>query len=372
MVQRVSVLLFSAAFTALSATNCFFSSSHLTAQTQPAAKVQTLTTIAFGSCARERRKQPVWQDIIAQAPELFLMIGDNHYADFWMKDGKMVMEPVRSAERIREAYQMLGDQPGFIAMKKQCPLLATWDDHDYGANDKGNDFRLREASQKEFIRFYGFEDDHPIHKQQGIYHAKIFGSGNQRVQIILLDTRYHRDRLERKDVPGGGPYGPSTNNEKTVLGEAQWSWLQDQLSQPAEIRIIASSIQVVADEHGWETWGNFPHQRKRLYELIKKTRADGVLFISGDRHLMELSCDDGRSPGYPMWDFTSSGLTQKTEDVDEPNRHRIGPVRREQNFGMIRIDWREKPESTRINLQGYGVGGKLLTRQTIMLDSLKN
>ena len=365
MIHRVAVFLFAATCPI----NWIAGSNQLPAQIQHG---QPLSAIAFGSCARERQEQPVWQDIIAQKPELFLMIGDNHYADFWMRDGKMVMEPVPNAERIREAYQALGAQPGFIALRKRCPLLATWDDHDYGANDQGMEFRFREESQQEFIRFFGFADDHPIHKQTGIYHSQIFGSGNQRTQVILLDTRYHRDRLERKSVPGGGPYGPTTNSEKTVLGEAQWAWLETQLRQPAEVRIIASSIQVVADEHGWECWGNFPHERKRLYNLIKKTGAAGVLFISGDRHLIEISCDDYDNPGYPIWDFTSSGLTQKTEKVDEPNRHRIGPVIREQNFGMLRIDWRDKPESTRIHMQGYGASGKPLTRQTVLLDSLQN
>ena len=336
--------------------------------------IKPINLIAFGSCARERREQPVWNDIIAKEPDVFLMIGDNQYADFWMRDGKLVMQPVPNAERIREAYTTLGQKPGFIALRDQCQLLATWDDHDYGANDQGKEFPLRAQSQQEFIRFFGFPDDHPIRKQQGVYHSQLLGSGSRRVQIILLDTRYHRDPIEKTAArrENSGPYGPTRDTNKTVLGSKQWNWLEQQLRIPADVRVIASSIQVVADEHGWETWGNFPHERKRLFELIESTKANGVVFVSGDRHLMEISCDDQSSPGYPMWDFTSSGLTQKKEDVEEPNRHRIGPVKREQNFGVIRFDWRQQPESTRIHLEGYGAQGKLLTRQTILLDDLKN
>ena len=43
---------------------------------------QELNLIAFGSCAREREPQPIWTEIIAKDPDLFLFIGDNHYADF--------------------------------------------------------------------------------------------------------------------------------------------------------------------------------------------------------------------------------------------------------------------------------------------------
>ena len=332
-----------------------------------------LTTIAFGSCAREREPQPVWQDIIAQQPQLLLLLGDNHYADFWKQNGRMVMKPVPNAERIREAYEMLASKPGFAELKKNCQLMATWDDHDYGANDKGNDFELRKASQNEFVRFFDFKPEHPIHRREGVYHSALFGPPGKRVQVIMLDTRYHRDPLVRAEdrVRGKGPYRPTTDTKTTVLGEAQWQWLDAQLRQPADLRIIGSSIQVVADEHRWETWGNFPHERSRLYRLIAETQANGVVFISGDRHLMEISCDDSRGVSYPMWDFTSSGLTQKKQKISEANAFRVGPVKREQNFGVLRIEWKSLPASPRVHLEGYGENGVLLTRQTLLLNSLR-
>ena len=334
---------------------------------------QPLTTIAFGSCARERQDQPVWADIISKNPQLFLMIGDNHYADFWPKDGEIKMHPVTNIARIREAYDALGSKKGFQQLKSQSKIMATWDDHDYGANDMGNDYPLRDASQKEFARFYGFGAQHPIHNRRGVYHANTFGPQGKRTQVIMLDTRFHRDPLVRSTdrKQGKGPYVGTKDASTTILGAEQWSWLEQQLREPADIRIIASSIQVVSDEHGWETWGNFPHERQRLYELIAKTGANGVLIVSGDRHLLEISCDDIRVASYPIWDFTSSGLTQKSQTTDEANSYRVGPVKREQNFGLIEIDWRDAPASTRIHLSGFGAAGKLLTRQTILLDSLQ-
>ena len=333
---------------------------------------RTISKIVFGSCARERREQPVWKDILATEPDLFLMIGDNQYADFWPKDGKMGMRPVPNIERIQEAYRELGRKPGFVDLRKQCLLMATWDDHDYGANDYGKEFPLRKESQREFIKFFGFPNDHPIHQQEGIYHSRTFGESGKRVQVVMLDTRYHRDQLERaENRRGGGPYTGTKDSSKTVLGDAQWKWLEKQLKQPADVRIIASSIQVVADEHGWETWGNFPHERSRLYKLIEQTKANGAIIVSGDRHLIEISCDDQRGAAYPIWDFTSSGLTQNQEPVEETNQYRIGPVKREQNFGQIQIEWRMPVENTRIHLEGIGAGGKALTRQTVFLGSLQ-
>jgi len=328
--------------------------------------------IAFGSCAKEREPQPIWTEILAHQPDLFLFIGDNQYADFWMKDGRMVMEPVPDPERIREAYDTLAAQPGYRRMRRAAPIMATWDDHDYGANDAGSDFAFRDESQDLFLDFYGFRKDAPIRDQEGIYHARFFeGPNAERVQVIMLDTRYHRDPLERSaDDECPGPYAPTEDTSKTLLGEAQWRWLATQLLLDADVRIIASSIQVVADEHGWETWGNFPHERERLYDLIERSGAEGVLFVSGDRHLMEISRDTGRGAPYPIWDFTSSGLNQDARPVDDPNSRRVGPVVRETNFGIIRFEWGGAARDTAIHLEGYGDMGQLLTRQTLWLSEL--
>ena len=341
--------------------------------TSTVAAPDAFDTIAFGSCARERQEQPIWTEIIASQPDLFLFIGDSHYADFWEKDGRMVMEPVPNPARIAEAYDALAAKPGYRRMLRACPIMATWDDHDYGANDAGNDFVFREESQELFCDFYGFGGNHPIRAQEGIYHSRFFdGPGGERVQVILLDTRYNRDPLERaaERTPGQGPYTATSDTSTTILGDEQWAWLEKQFATPADVRILASSIQIVADGHGWETWGNFPHERERLYQLIDRTNASGVLAISGDRHLMELSCDRDRGVPYPFWDFTSSGLTQTAQKIDDPNPRRVGPLRRETNFGVIRFEWGETPDSTQIHLEGFGDQGQMLTRQTVWLSDL--
>jgi alkaline phosphatase D len=34
---------------------------------------------------------------------------------------------------------------------------------------------------------------------------------------------------------------------------------------------------------------NFPHEQKRMLEIIKKTKANGVIFLTGDVHYAEIS-----------------------------------------------------------------------------------
>lgn len=335
---------------------------------QPAVDV-----VAFGSCAREERPQPVWDQIIAHEPDLFLFIGDNMYADIWEVDGKQVMQPPPAASYIADAYAVLAQQPGWQRINEVCPVLAIWDDHDYGDNDAGKDWKFKRESQRMFADFYGYSAGHPIRQREGIYHAETFGADDRRVQVIMLDTRYFRDDLERAADRGTrrGPYEATADTSKTLLGEAQWSWLGEQLREPAAVRIIATSIQVVADEHGFETWGNFPHERERLYALIDEADASGVVFISGDRHLTEISRDVRGSAPYPMWDFTSSGMTEDPGAARDANSWRIGPVTRDLNYGLVRINWGETAEETEIVFEARGREDRLLTRQSIWLSELR-
>ena len=165
---------------------------------------QSITRFALGSCAKERMPQPIWDTIAAQAPELFLFIGDNQYADKWSPGGgELQSTPVTDPNRFYEAYQTLAEIPEFASFRQQVPLMGVWDDHDYGANDQGKEYAFKAQSQQAFLDFFQFPASSPLHQQAGIYHAKTFGEKGQRVQFIMLDTRYHRDNIDKN--PDGQP-----------------------------------------------------------------------------------------------------------------------------------------------------------------------
>ena len=192
------------------------------------------------------------------------------------------------------------------------------------------------------------------------------------MQVILLDTRYLRSPLKKRDktAPDAGPYLPSDDPNATFLGETQWKWLEEQLKVPAKLRILASSIQVVAEDHGWEKWMNFPRERERLFKLIRDTKANGVVLISGDRHLAELSLMDA-GIGYPLYDLTSSGLNQASSRWRplEENKHRVSTMNVGNNFGLIAIDW-DRPEPL-ISLQIRDEDGDITIQQKVSLGLLQ-
>jgi alkaline phosphatase D len=335
---------------------------------------KALSRIAFGSCAKQDKPQPIWDTVVETRPELFVFLGDNIYAD------------TQDMDVMRAKYKLLAEQPGFIKLKKTCPIIATWDDHDYGGNDAGAEYPKKHESQQVFLDFFGIPKDDPRRKQEGVYSSQFYGPAGKRVQIILLDGRYHRSPLKPGFKPGEpgegfrGKYVPNTDDGATMLGEAQWRWLEQQLKVPAEIRLIGSGIQVVADEHGSETWGNFPNERKRLFRLIRETKANGVVLLSGDRHLAEisrLSADSAVGVGYPLFDITSSSLNlpsgnKNKADVrfaNEINSYRVGLTYFDVNFGFIHVDWDAADPVIRCQVRDEK--GGVMLQQRLKLSQLR-
>lgn len=334
---------------------------------------EPLSRISFGSCAKQNQPMPILDAIVKTDPQLFLMIGDNIYGD------------TEDMDVLWEKYQLLGAQPGFKKLRQHCPVLATWDDHDYGANDAGVEYPKKRESQQLFLDFFGVAKDSPLRKQEGVQSSHMFGQKGKRVQIILLDTRYFRSPLTRGYVPSErnegfrGHYKATTDTSTTMLGEAQWKWLEAELHKPAEVRIIASSIQVLPHEHGSEKWGNFPHERQRLFDTIRDTKANGVVMISGDRHLAEImEIDSARSGNpYPIFEVTSSSLNAPsgnftkagTRFANEINSYRIGLTYFDTNFGMITIDWSLPDPLIRMRVQDEV--GDVVLQKTVPLSLLQ-
>jgi alkaline phosphatase D len=291
-----------------------------------------ISRLAFGSCFKMDFPVGVWDVIGGKHPQLFLWMGDVIYKDTLDMDEK------------RAEFTKLGALPEFARFRKAAEVQAVWDDHDYGANDGGADYPMRVASKRIFLEFFAEPPDSPRWREGGgIYGAATFGPPGKRLQVILLDGRYHRSRLDRDDLGG---YHPMRDPKATFLGEAQWHWLEDRLKEPAELRLICSGIQVIAEDQPNEKWANLPLERDRLFKLIGQTRAAGVVLLSGDRHHGEISAldaQDSGGAGYPLYDVTSSGMNCPHKPWEEPNAHRVGDLLCTDNFGWIEIDW-DKPD----------------------------
>lgn len=332
---------------------------------------RSLTRIAFGSCAKSDKPQPIWDAVLASEPDLFIFLGDNVYLD------------TRDPEVMRRKYAELAAQPGFQKLIATVPILAVWDDHDFGENDAGADYPMKEESRRLFLDFFNVPADSPRRTRDGIYTSHVFGPEGRRVQIILPDLRWNRTPLVSLELggqdydawvekqaeaskPTPGPYARNPEMAATQLGERQWRWLEEQLSVPADIRVFGSSLQVLADFAGWEGWINFAHDHQRLFAAIRNKKSNGLFCLSGDTHYGEISRLDVNTP-YPIWDITSSGLTE-VWPVTPPNALRVGEVFRDQNFGLLTVGW--GGESPVVLAQVRDVNGTVRLEQAIRIGDL--
>ncbi|WP_234026337.1 alkaline phosphatase D family protein [Qipengyuania thermophila] len=323
----------------------------------------TLTRIAFGSCASEIRDQSFWTSIAAARPQLFMMIGDNVYGDTnWRGDAEL--------GTLRASYARLAAEPRFAAFRAQVPMLATWDDHDFGFNDGGRDFAFRRWSQTIYQTFWDVPAE--VRARDGVYESRIVGPAGRRVQIILLDTRFFRSALRRAELPPGqrpplGPYAPETSADATMLGEAQWAWLEEELRRPADLRIVVSSIQVLTEAHNFESWATMPRERERLLALLAARSGGGLLLLSGDRHAGGIYRDTPAAMnGETVWELTSSSLNMPftdtaTNTAREPDPRRVSAFISEENFGVLEIDWPRR----QVTLNLRGLAGEVRAGQTV-------
>ncbi len=333
---------------------------------------KAISRIAFGSCAQQWLPQPIWNDIAAQNPDLFLFLGDAIYGDW---DGEKVFTP--TPETLSRDWGRLAAIPEFAAFKSKIPILATWDNHDYGKHDGGAEFSLKEVSKQLFLDFFGEPTNSDRRKRDGIYDAKIYGPPGRRVQIILLDTRTfkspyitdERSKEEKAELGIRGQYLANIDPNAMFLGNEQWGWLETQLHKQADLRLIASSTQILADQKAMEEWGNFPLERQRLFDLIEQTKASGLILLSGNVHYAEISITD-EAP-YPLYDFTSSGMTHTNPAYAEllNNKRVAGPLT-EENFGLIDIEW-DAPDGPMVILRAFGLKGTEAFRREIPLSKLQ-
>ncbi|GAB2557988.1 hypothetical protein GCM10027190_04660 [Spirosoma areae] len=301
----------------------------------PSAQQNPVTKIAFGSCSDQKRPKPLWDDIVAQKPDVWIWLGDNIYGDS------------ENMDTLRDKYTRQKEEPVYQQLRQSTAIIGVWDDHDYGVNDGGKEYPRRKESQQLMLDFLDVPANSPLRQQEGAYSARTYGPKGQRVKVILLDGRYFRDPLKKE----GKANVPDPTGD--ILGAAQWQWLEQQLTNSdADVHIIGSGIQVLPEEHVYEKWANFPTARQRLLDLLGKTKPKGALLLSGDRHIAEVSKVSVPGLGYDLFDITSSGLTHVSEPHEEPNRHRVGEMVAKLNYGLITIDWNSKPLTATIHING--------------------
>ena len=332
---------------------------------------KSLSRIAFGSCAIQSLDLSVFKTIQSARPDIYLSLGDAIYGDYDVATGKRF--EATSATLARD-WQILGTNKHWQSLQKNIPILAIWDNHDYGHYELGADFELGSRSKALFLKFFNEPLDSIVWSRPGIYRSMVIGPESRRVQIVMLDTRSFKSTpvlaegwLAEAGAEAAGSLGKFVQDRRgTLLGKAQWRWLEDRFDETADLRIIASSTQVIPNEKGMDEWGNYPVERDSLLQLIRTKGGGRTILVSGNVHFGELSAkvlDEGTA----IWELTSSGLTHTNEAyAEESNRFRTaGPVI-ERHFGMLDLRWLESG-SVELDLQILNVEGLHMLHEQVIL-----
>ena len=295
-----------------------------TALCQEVVQEQPLARIAFGSCNKDDHPQPLWKPILDAKPDLWIWLGDIVYA----RKGDVT--------DLARRYQALKAQPEYDALRKQTKVLGVYDDNDFMPGSG------KAESQRLLLDFLDEPAESLRRGQAGAQASYTFGPAGRQVKIILLDERFHRD------TEGGD-----------MLGAEQWAWLEQQLTaSSADVHLIGSGIQVLATEHPYDKWADFTGARRRLLDLIARTQPRNLIFLSGDRHLGEISrLSEPRFP-QPLYDITSSGMTHHAKDwwfrknfSQEPNQYRRGSNFLGLNFGVVEFNWETSPATASLQIR---------------------
>ncbi|MEL7447548.1 MAG: alkaline phosphatase D family protein, partial [Pseudomonadota bacterium] len=217
----------------------------------------------------------------------------------------------------------------------------------YGFNDGGASFAYRNWAETIFETFWNSSNE--VKSRPGVYESRMFGEDGKVTQVIVLDTRFFRSDLAtipyQMERPPLGVYAPSADASKTMLGAEQWAWLEQELAKPADMRIVASSIQVITDAHNYESWENLPLEREKLYAMLAGREESGLVLLSGDRHAGGIYSDTPEvGGGETFWELTSSSLNYSFSSTErnterEPDLKRLTDFNSEENFGLVDIDW---------------------------------
>ena len=280
--------------------------------------------------------------------EMMLWLGDNLYfreADYSSRWGM--------AYRYRKDRSL----PELQSLLQTGHHYAIWDDHDYGPNDSNSSFIFKDESLKLFKRYWA-NPSYGLPEVPGVFTKVTFNDAD----FFLLDDRYYRDNDFEQD-----------SKEKAMFGQAQMKWLRNALLEStATFKIIATGGELLNEYGTKEGWKHFPDEKNAFLDWLYRSRIDGVLFLSGDRHLTALTRVQ-RKGAYPLYELTCSPLTSGPRSADkEKDRTNIveGTLVGERNF--CELEFNGKKTGRAITLKSFNSQGKLNWERTIALSELSD
>ncbi|GIX30568.1 MAG: hypothetical protein KatS3mg124_1040 [Porticoccaceae bacterium] len=319
--------------------------------------------IAFGARLPQDRPHPIWQAVAALSPRAFVFLG----ASVEPAPGRRALLP--EPGEIERAAAALAAHPDFahfrqFAAAKGIAIFAPGNGRE-ADGDPPRPSAAREPSPR-FLRWSRGASDDPAAPVSFQSHRLSLAGVD--AQLILLDIESAGSLLRRREPSACPPAGPAPAEDSAagLLDEAQWRWLEEELGKSADLRLIASGIQVIPSDPCSATWADFPAERRRLLQLLRRTGAQGVVLLSAGRR-GEISRLPAFVIGYPLYEVTASPLDAASGEGASPLHRRAGPVHRD-HFGIVAVE-RVGAEVV-LELGLVGADGAVLAAEAVRLEEL--
>jgi len=328
--------------------------------------------IALGSCSyinqpgtdREGgepygRGYQIFESIYEKKPDMMLWMGDNVY--------------YRENE-----YESRGGMIARWTHDRQTPELgplfansihyATWDDHDYGPNNIGRNYWLKEQASEVFQLMWG-NPSAGLPETPGIFTFINWGD----VNIYLMDNRTYLTPSESHPELFG--------QAKAMLGQEQVDWLIDHLawaqsqsatdgkSYPARFNLIVLGNQVLTQSKHPDNYRNYPEEWKYLMDRIVAEGIRGVVFLSGDVHFGEVNKIQHQwgNQSVTLLEITSSPLTAGAWPGSQSNDARFdifdGEADRIGQNNFVTLDFTGSLEDRKMIIKYWDSEGNLLNQK---------
>jgi phosphodiesterase/alkaline phosphatase D-like protein len=230
-------------------------------------------TIAVGSCGRLGSNGAVYDAIAAHDPLLYLQVGDLYYADIGTND----------PDAFRDAFETTLASPAQSSLYRHVPIAYTWDDHDSGPNDADSTSDARPAAQRTYREYVPHYSVAP--GESPIYQAFTVG----RVRVVMMDTRSERS-----------PAGEPDDDAKTMLGNEQQAWLEQELlasnGRFPVILLVTSVPWIHEASPANDDWSGYTTERAEIADFVADHDIEGLVMVGGDAHMVAI--DDGSHSDY--------------------------------------------------------------------------
>ena len=257
----------------------------------------------------------IFESIYEKQPDIMLWLGDNVY----YRENEF-----ESREGLIARWTHDRQTPEMRPLMASSINYATWDDHDYGPNNIGRNYWLKEEATEVFNLMWG-NPSAGLPETSGIFTFANWGDAN----IYLLDNRTYLTPSDSSPEAFG--------QAKELLGKEQADWLIDHLawnqsqsahdgkSYPARFNLVVMGSPILSQSSNPDNYRNFPKEWKYLMDRIAAEEIRGVVFLSGDIHFGEVNqiVHTWENKSTTLYEVTSSPLTAGVSSMGKNNPARF-------------------------------------------------